>query len=108
MVDWAGLETRFGGKRDFVTRLARTALDSQRETPAKLRAALREGNHEAVVFLAHSLKGMGGNLMAVELQALAATVETAAKGREDGALKLVEPLAQESERLLAALAARLS
>lgn len=104
IIDWDKLEARFNGKRDFVNKLAKTALSSQQETPAKLRAA---GNdYKVLTFLAHSLKGMGGNLLADELHALAARVEVAANRQDEGALALVEPLAVETEKLLEALAKR--
>gem|GEM_PF-1086059 len=106
-VDWDGLEARFNGKRDFVDKLARTALASQAETPAKLRAAAASGDGKALAFLAHSLKGLGGNLMAEEVRALALDAENAAKGGEAAWSGLAERLARAVERLLAALGRRL-
>ena len=106
IIDWDKLEARFNGKRDFVNKLVKTALSSQQETPAKLRAAGADKDYKALAFLAHSLKGMGGNLMADEVHALAARVETAAKEQEEGVFAMAETLAMETERMLDALAKR--
>ena len=40
IIDWAKLEARFNGKRDFVDRLANTVLASQAETPARDRKSV--------------------------------------------------------------------
>ncbi len=106
VIDWAKLEARFNGKRDFVDKLVKTAVSSQTDSPAQLRAALANADYKTLAFLSHSLKGMGGNLMAEELHALAARAEAAARGETADALELAERLAQAVERLLAALARR--
>ncbi len=107
VIDWTRLEARFNGKRDFVEKLLRTAASSQAESPAKLRAAAQAGNQGDMAFIAHALKGMGGNLMADELRELAARTEAAARAGEAQSTELAEELALAVERLLAALAARL-
>ncbi len=106
-VDWPKLEARFGGKRDFIDRLAKTALSSQADTPGRLRAAAAAGDGAAIAFLAHSLKGVGGNLMAEALRALAAQTETSAKSGDPGRDALAEHLAVAVQELLADLNARL-
>ncbi|MCP5279236.1 MAG: Hpt domain-containing protein [Thiobacillus sp.] len=106
-IDWAKLEARFKGKRDFVDKLARTALHSQGDSPGKLRQAAGYGDFEALAFAAHSLKGMSGNLMADELHTFAARVELAAKRHETMALDEAELLAQAVERFLACLVIRI-
>jgi PAS domain S-box-containing protein len=106
-VDWAQLEARFNGKRDFVVRLARTALASHAEAPARLRAAVASGDAMTLAFLAHSLKGLGGNLMAEELRAQAAETEMAVKRGDPAQAELAERLATAAEHLLAELGRRL-
>jgi HPt (histidine-containing phosphotransfer) domain-containing protein len=61
---------------------------------------------ETLAFLAHSLKGMSGNLMARQVQELAARAEVAARQARPDALALAEQLAGAMARMLAALAAR--
>ena len=104
LIDWVRLEARFNGKRAFVDKLVATAVASQRESPDKLRAAAAEADFKGLAFLAHGLKGMGGNLMADELHALAARAEVAAKNGAEDTRELAEQLAQAMERLLAELA----
>jgi HPt (histidine-containing phosphotransfer) domain-containing protein len=108
IIDWAKLEARFNGKRDFVDRLANTVLASQAETPARLRAAAAAGDGKALAFVAHGLKGVGGNLMAGEVHILAAETEVAAKQGEAAMSELAERLALAVEHLLSALERRLA
>jgi CheY-like chemotaxis protein len=106
IIDWARLEARFQGKREFVDKLIKTAVDNQAGSPAKLRMAAAGRDYKTLAFTAHSLKGTGGILMADELHALAARAETAAREEGAGALELAEQLAQAVERLLAILERR--
>jgi len=104
VIDWVGLEARFNGKKAFIDKLATTMLSSHGDTPGKLRAAAHE--LEALAFIAHSLKGMGGNLMAVPLHDLAKRTEDAARRGAPEAAALAGQLAETLDILLAALAAR--
>ncbi len=109
MIDWPALEARFPGRPAFVDKLAAMALQSQADTPAKLRASAAAGstgNYTQLAFVAHALKGVAGNLMAHELQALAARTERAARAGQTEAGILAEKLAQSVECLLAEIAAR--
>jgi PAS domain S-box-containing protein len=106
IIDWARLEARFQGKREFVDKLIKTAVDNQAGSPAKLRMAAAGRDYKTLAFTAHSLKGTGGILMADELHALAARAETSAREEGADALELAEQLAQAVERLLAILARR--
>jgi len=105
-IDWAGLETRFNGKKTFVDKLAATMLSSHQDTPAKLRAAAAAQQMDALAFIAHGLKGMGGNLMAWPLHDLAKQTEDAVRQGAPGAMAQAGQLAETLERLLIALAAR--
>jgi len=105
-VDWEKLEARFNGKRDFVNKLVKTAMGSQKDSPEKLRTAASNGDYQTLAFVAHSLKGMSGNLMADTVHALATTVEAAAKKQEAASLSQAEELAQGVEQLLVVLAER--
>lgn len=105
LVDWSGLRARYPGRQAFVTKLATIALSSEQETPAKLRAAAAQQDHVALAFIAHSLKGVGGNLMAQGVLELAARAESAARQCEPPAAMLAAELADQVEVLLAELAA---
>ncbi|MFA6062538.1 MAG: PAS domain S-box protein [Gallionella sp.] len=79
IIDWATLSARFKGRMTFVRKLAQTVIDTQSGAPEKLRVLAQSGNYAELAFLAHSLKGLTGNLAAVSAQALAASTEKEAK-----------------------------
>jgi HPt (histidine-containing phosphotransfer) domain-containing protein len=103
-IDWSTLLAHYGNRRHFVAKLVASVRASQADTPDKLRQAAREQDLGAIAFLAHSLKGMAGNLMADTLRELAAETETAARAGEPGAIGRAEVLAGAVETLLAELA----
>ena len=55
------------------------AINNYQETPDKLRRAVQAGDVEQLQFIAHSLKGVSGNLEARVLHRLALQVEGSAK-----------------------------
>ena len=70
----------------------------------ELRDALHDANPERVSRAAHSLKSSSGNIGASRMYSLCATIESTAKqGNLDGIGEMVEQLATELERALAAL-----
>jgi len=105
-IDWPTLEARFPGRPDFVAKLAATVLENNTATPARLRELAAGRDYAALAFLAHSLKGMGGNLMAHDLHDLARQAEDSARAGQTDAPALAEALAEALEVLLAALRER--
>jgi HPt (histidine-containing phosphotransfer) domain-containing protein len=108
VLDWPGLLAHFGGRRVFVEKLIRTLLSSHGEIPAKLRAAAREQNLETIDFLSHTLKGMSGNLLAVDVEELAARTNNAARAGDVKAFELAMDLATMFESFMAALEQKLT
>ncbi len=107
-IDWSGLEERYKGKSSFVDRLAAAVLESHLDTPAQLRQEIGRRDFEALEFLAHSLKGVGGALMAEALYQLAKGTDEAALGRQTAAWELADRLAVEVEGFLGQLKQRLT
>jgi CheY-like chemotaxis protein len=71
----------------------------------ELRDSLGGANAERVARAAHSLKSSSGNIGASRMYSLCATIESTAKqGNLDGIAEMVEQLASELDRALAALA----
>ncbi|MTW19503.1 PAS domain S-box protein [Allochromatium palmeri] len=64
-----------GGRADVYVRLLRTFAAHHGEDGARLRASLRQGERETARRLAHTLKGVTGNLGATRLPTLAADLE---------------------------------
>jgi HPt (histidine-containing phosphotransfer) domain-containing protein len=67
-----------------------------------------QGDLKGLIFVAHSLKGVGGNLMANSLRDLAARTESAARNGDAQSAALAAELAGQVEAVLAELAARVS
>ena len=101
MIDWARLERRHAGRPDFLKRLLGITQDSQSATAERIRAAAAAGDMDQLAFLAHGLKGTGGNLFAGELQAQAAAIETAIRAASPGAAADAGRLAATLDAMLA-------
>ncbi|MEK1938971.1 MAG: response regulator [Pseudomonas sp.] len=100
-VDLASGLRRVLGKTELYQRLLLKFAASQNDFSAQLRLALNQGAHDAAERLAHSLKGLAGNLGAVDLQTQAALLETALK--DDRADEELEPLISELSHSLDSL-----
>jgi CheY-like chemotaxis protein/HPt (histidine-containing phosphotransfer) domain-containing protein len=104
-IDWATLEERFKGRQAFIRKLTQTVLDTHSNSPDKLRDLAEKQDLEGLAFLAHSLKGLSGNLAATTVQELAATTEKEAKQKHAQALTHATLLADRIELLLDELGA---
>ncbi len=85
--DIPGLDTSLGlkrvvGKKDFYLTMLRKYIDNQSEAPAQIRQSLEAGDYATAERLAHTAKGVSGNIGATRLQELAAAVEKAIKDGE--------------------------
>lgn len=99
-VDWAALMERFNRREGFIGRLIDKALLSIREKPGKLRAAADAADLETLVFVAHSMKGIAGNLMANSIFESSRTTEGLARSGDAEALESARRLAVEIESLI--------
>ncbi len=84
----AGIDTadglrRLGGNAGLYLRLLRQFSAGQADMPAEIQRALDAQDHELAHRLAHTLKGVAGNIGAGEVAQAAAKVEAAAKDDED-------------------------
>lgn len=107
IIDWTGLQARYGATPAFLDRLLSLPAKHYSNTPAQLRAASGAGDLGQLRELAHSMKGMAGNLLAEPLRAAAEDAEIAAReGRAADAAALANLVADQLERLLQEIAAR--
>lgn len=104
LIDMPALLARYGNRQAFVDKLIRMTLTSQQETSMKLRHAADARDGESIRFLAHSLKGVAGNLAAEQLHELALRTEQVAKNGEEQVYELAEALASATATLIAELA----
>ena len=85
--DIPDLDTSLGlkrvmGKKDFYLTMLKKYIDNQSEAPAQIRRSLDAGDYPTAERLAHTAKGVSGNIGATRLQELAAAVEKAIKDGE--------------------------
>jgi two-component system sensor histidine kinase/response regulator len=108
--DIPGLDTSLGlkrvvGKKDFYLSMLRKYIDNQSEVPAQIRQSLDAGDYPTAERLAHTAKGVSGNIGATRVQELAAAVEKAIKDGEspDVIEGLLGPFADAHARLITGL-----
>jgi CheY-like chemotaxis protein len=78
-IDWAVLAERYNAKHDFLLKLAETLRHTYGAAPTRIAALIEHRDLSNLAFLAHSLKGMGSNMAAPGLHAIALQTEQAAK-----------------------------
>ena len=105
LLDWDDLQARF--RPDFVHKLLGTVLDSHQDTAAKIRAGAAQRDFHQLAFIAHSIKGVGGNIRAQAIYELAQQIHQAAVREDPESFVLAEELAGQMEHLLAEVEARL-
>ncbi|MCK6373131.1 MAG: PAS domain S-box protein [Zoogloea sp.] len=104
----AGLDIRHGqmisrGRPSFYLRLLSMFIDSHAADPAQLRTLAEAGDHEALMRLVHSLKGAAGNVGALQASAMASALMADLRGGSPDVLGQAMALADEVDRLVAAL-----
>ncbi len=109
-----GLDTTLGlsrmvGKKPLYLAMLRRYSAGQRAVPAQVRAALGEGDTTSAERLAHTLKGVSGNVGAVMIEKLAAAVEHALREGQpqERVLQYVVAMEGPLERLMEQLEAHL-
>ncbi len=102
-IDWGRLDRRFKGKRSFILKIFRSTLTEHADAAARLRTLAAAKDFEALAFLAHTLKGVFGNLAATPSQEFAARVELAARQEDAACFALAGELADRIGPLFAEL-----
>jgi PAS domain S-box-containing protein len=108
--DIPGLNTALGlkrvmGKKTFYLDMLKKYVENQGDAPAQIRTSLESGDYATAERLAHTAKGVSGNIGATEIQELASHVEKAAKQHEsrEAVEALILPFAEAHGRLIAGL-----
>lgn len=97
-IDWQALLATYGGRREFVTKIALSICQHHAKTPAKLRSAVQSGDRKTLAFLAHSLKGL--SIETRRLRELSLAFEAAERAGDVISSESVEALALELEAVL--------
>jgi PAS domain S-box-containing protein len=82
LIDFAGALERVNGNKDLFLSLLRKFAESQKDIPEKIRNALDSGDLELATRLAHTLKGVSGNLGAALLYTDATQLEDCLRKNE--------------------------
>ncbi len=106
-LDWAGLVALYGKKPGLLQRAIQSVLTHNRDTARKLREAVAQRDLDTLVFVAHSLKGVAGNIRASQLRELASQTEQAGRRHDDEAYGLAMSLADGLEQALSQLSTNL-
>jgi two-component system, sensor histidine kinase and response regulator len=95
---------RIGGNEKLYRKIMRNFYNDYPESTAQIREALEQEDHELAQLLAHTIKGVAGNISAGDLQAAAAHLEAAIKDKtEDGMEKLLEEYEQALKMVIGSL-----
>ena len=99
MIDWPELEKRLR-KADLVDKVLRSFLINNAGAPQMLTQLAMQPDYDALVILAHGLKGVLGNLAATHLQKTAGELELACRRKEASCADIAAELASGIEILL--------
>jgi two-component system sensor histidine kinase/response regulator len=112
--DIDGLDTKNGlqrvlGKKDLYLSMMRKFVSGQKDTVAEIRTNILSGDLATAERLAHTTKGVAGNIGATQVQALAAEIERAIRDLEPRDIldSRLTALAQPLAKLVAAMEAAL-
>ena len=104
-IDLPSALRRVAGNQKLLRRLLVKFGESQTHAVAELRSALAAGDSAKAYRIAHTLKGVSGNIGAVQLEKIAASVDSAlSEGSSSEAEKTLPALQVELDRVLAAIA----
>ncbi len=78
-IDTEGALARLGGNRESLDRLMRRFSENQADVLDRLRAACQAGNRQEMILLAHTLRGLAGNLGGNAVSDTARELETSLK-----------------------------
>ncbi len=73
------LRSRFNRNESFLLRLASSAMPSLDEADKKLAAGIAQNDYQPLIFAAHTLRGLAGNLFAQRVVDLAKATDNAAR-----------------------------
>ncbi len=102
-VDWAALERRYPGRKEFIDRLVSLTLQTDGDDGNRMRALASEGDMVAIGRFAHDLKTLAGNVFATEAQQLAMRTMDSARTKDPETSRHANDLADALDRMFDAL-----
>ncbi|HEX8963776.1 MAG TPA: MASE3 domain-containing protein [Rhodocyclaceae bacterium] len=104
-IDWAALHQQMGARPGLIARLVRMALAAHADKGERIRVAAADARYEELAALAHTLRGVAGNLKARAVMELARRLEEAARQNRAEAAGFAASAADAADRMLAELKA---
>ena len=108
LIDWNALLDRYDQRQAFVEKLLKLLIDTHATTPQKLVAAAQGNDLPTLQFLAHTIKGVAGNLQASQVHELALRAEAAAHQVTQDATPLAQELAALLQQLMSEVSAHVA
>lgn len=105
LIDWPALEQRYREQPEFLLKLLTLTLQTHADSSITLRAAVHSGDSAQSIFIAHSIKGTAGSILATRTANLASRTENAYRGTQGGADALALQLADNLEALVKEISA---
>jgi hemerythrin-like metal-binding protein/PAS domain S-box-containing protein len=97
LVDWAAIEAHFNHRQAFIDKLVNSVLGTIEPLPEDLRRAAQGQDTQQIIFIAHQMKNVAGNLCAPAIQELAKETEHAARAGSGECFELATRLAADIE-----------
>ena len=108
LIDYSAFSQRFPGREGFIGKILAKLLTSIEDKCEPLRQAAAANDFETLHSIAHSIKGMAGNVEARTLQDLAAEVDSLSRESDPGAISLSADLVDMLVQLKGELTIRLA
>lgn len=106
IIDESALTTRYKGHETLINKLVSTFLSAHCETSKQIRAAIEERDFEKLHKIAHTLKGISGNLEAKQLSVISERAQILTDDRDEEAFTVCLKMASALDRLSNVLQAR--
>lgn len=106
LINWGALSERYRGRDAFAERLFGILLRTHADTPLKLRNAVIDNDMEEIRHIAHTMRGVAGNIEAVVVHEAANRVTQALHAGSADAKVLAGQLASDIDELLQMLRQR--
>lgn len=100
LIDWTAINKRFNHREDFIDKLLTSVLTHQQVAAEALCEAVAHRDFQRIAFIAHGLKGVAGNIEAVEVREWAKAVEDCARSQNAEVLEQATALSEQLKQLL--------
>ena len=108
IVDWEALKERFNNRDKFIDKILASVAEKNADIPEQIKNAIDTKDFERLSFLAHSIKGAAGSIMAMQVRDVANKAEISAREKSEDCFQRSQELSDSLESLLSELTTHLS